>query len=142
MLIRGIGPTLEAFGITDTLADPVVTVYAGQKALATNDDWSNGSGAALIAATAQVVGAFAIPNGSKDSAIFLTLPPGAYTVEVAGKNGAQGVAIMFAAFPTASSAYILAARMGGDADSVAAAVSLSILIGMLTLPAWVAWLGA
>jgi hypothetical protein len=55
---------------------------------------------------------------------------------------ALGVAIMFAAFPTASSAYILAARMGGDADSVAATVSLSILIGMLTLPAWVALLGS
>lgn len=55
---------------------------------------------------------------------------------------ALGVAIMFAAFPTASSAYILAARMGGDADSVAATVSLSILIGMLTLPMWVALLGA
>ena len=60
----------------------------------------------------------------------------------AGLTGtAQGVAIMFAAFPTASSAYILAARMGGDAESVAATVSLSTLIGMLTLPFWVALLG-
>lgn len=55
---------------------------------------------------------------------------------------AQGIAVMFAAYPTAASAYILAARMGGDSESVAATISLSTLIGMLTLPAWVAWLGA
>ncbi len=94
MLIRGIGPTLEAFGIADTLADPIVTVYAGPKALAINDDWSSASDASQIAAASQVVGAFTIKSGSRDSAILLTLPPGAYTVEVAGKSGAQGVAIM------------------------------------------------
>ena len=51
---------------------------------------------------------------------------------------ARGAAVLFAAYPTASSAYILAARMGGDADSVAVTVSLSTLAGMLTLPVWVA----
>jgi malonate transporter and related proteins len=48
----------------------------------------------------------------------------------------RSVAIMFAAFPTASSAYILASRMGGDAESVAATVSLSTLIGMVSLSFW------
>ncbi len=94
MLIRGIGPTLEAFGLTDTLADPVVTVYAGQKALGSNDDWSAGPNPTQISAAAQAVGAFALRSGSKDSALLVTLPPGAYTVEVAGKAGAQGVAIL------------------------------------------------
>ena len=94
MLIRGIGPTLEAFGLTDTLADPVITVYAGQKTLGANDDWSSATNAAQIAAAAQHVGAFSLKSGSKDSALFLTLPPGPYTVEVAGKAGAQGVAIL------------------------------------------------
>jgi len=35
-------------------------------------------------------GAFALPDDSRDSALTATLPPGAYTVEVAGVNGAAG----------------------------------------------------
>ena len=50
------------------------------------------------------------------------------------------VAILFAALPTASSAYILAMRMGGDGRSVAWLISASTLGSMLTLPLWAAWL--
>jgi malonate transporter and related proteins len=46
------------------------------------------------------------------------------------------VLLAFAAMPTASSAYVLAARMGGDGPFVAGLVSLSTLLGMLTLPLW------
>lgn len=52
------------------------------------------------------------------------------------------VAVLFAALPTASSAYILAVRMGGDGTSVAWLISASTLLSMLTLPVWAAWLGA
>ncbi len=47
------------------------------------------------------------------------------------------ILLMFAALPTASSAYVLAARMGGRADFVAGLVTLSTLVGMFTLPLWV-----
>jgi len=50
------------------------------------------------------------------------------------------VAIAFAALPTASSAYILAQRMGGDGARVAWLISASTLLGMLTLPLWLAFL--
>jgi len=46
------------------------------------------------------------------------------------------ILLMFAALPTASSAYVLAARMGGRADFVAGLITLSTLIGMFTLPLW------
>lgn len=46
--------------------------------------------------------------------------------------------IGFAALPTASSAYVLAARMGGHGPFVAGLVTLSTLIGMLSVPAWLA----
>lgn len=46
------------------------------------------------------------------------------------------VAILFAALPTASSAYILAMRMGGDGQSVAWLISASTLASMLTMPLW------
>ncbi|MDZ4251857.1 MAG: AEC family transporter [Sulfuritalea sp.] len=50
-----------------------------------------------------------------------------------------GVALVFAALPTASSAYILAQRMGGDGPRVAWLISVSTVFGMLTLPFWLAW---
>lgn len=50
------------------------------------------------------------------------------------------IAIMFAALPTASSAYILAQRMGGDGPRVAWLISASTLLGMVTLPFWLALL--
>ena len=49
-------------------------------------------------------------------------------------------AVLFAALPTASSAYILAMRMGGDGRSVAWLISATTLGSMLTLPLWAAWL--
>lgn len=49
------------------------------------------------------------------------------------------VGVLFAALPTASSAYILAVRMGGVGQPVAWQISASTLISMLTLPIIVAW---
>lgn len=48
------------------------------------------------------------------------------------------VLVAFAAMPTASSAYVLAVRMGGDGAFVAGLVTLSTLIGMVAVPGWVA----
>ena len=49
-----------------------------------------------------------------------------------------GVALVFAALPTASSAYILAQRMGGDGARVAWLISVGTVLGMATLPFWLA----
>ncbi len=46
----------------------------------------------------------------------------------------QAIVVAFAALPTASSAYVLATRMGGHGGFVAGLVTLSTLIGMLGLP--------
>jgi malonate transporter len=51
-------------------------------------------------------------------------------------RGQQAVLMAFAAMPTASSAYVLAARMGGHGPYTAGLVTLSTLIGMVALPAW------
>lgn len=72
----------------------------------------------------------------------LALP--AIAAAVGRQLGLQGlyfeVVVLFAALPTASSAYILAMRMGGDGPAVAWLISASTLGSMLTLPLWVAWL--
>jgi len=47
------------------------------------------------------------------------------------------VVVLFAALPTASSAYILAVRMGGLAAPVAALITIQTLAAMVTLPLWV-----
>jgi hypothetical protein len=44
------------------------------------------------------------------------------------------VLLMFSAVPTASSCYVLAARMGHDGAYVAGLVTLSTLLGMVSLP--------
>jgi malonate transporter len=46
------------------------------------------------------------------------------------------LAVMFCALPTASSAYVLAARMGGDGPFVAFLVSAGTLLSVFTLPLW------
>jgi malonate transporter len=46
--------------------------------------------------------------------------------------------VLFASLPTSSSTYVLAARMGGDGGYVAGLVTLSTLLGMLSVPLWLA----
>jgi hypothetical protein len=102
-LVRGSGPALAAYGVTGTLSDPVLRVYSGGTVVAQNDNWETpstvtasqavASGADLAAAAVQT-GAFALTAGGKDSALMVTLAPGAYTVQVSGTNATTGVALV------------------------------------------------
>ena len=94
LLVRAVGPTLGAFGVGGTLADPVLEVrpLGSENIVATNDDWR---GAAALKAAFASVGAFALADdASRDSAIVIELPPGAYTATVSGKNSTTGVALV------------------------------------------------
>ncbi len=86
VLVRAVGPGLAPFGVGDTLPDPQLGLVPLGRAepLATNDDWP---GTAEITAAFRSVGAFALPSGSKDSALVATLEPGAYTVVVSSVDG-------------------------------------------------------
>lgn len=48
------------------------------------------------------------------------------------------IALIFSALPAASSAYILAQRMGGDGARVAWLISVGTLLSMLSIPLWLA----
>lgn len=48
----------------------------------------------------------------------------------------RDVALLFAALPTATSAYILARQLGGDAELMAALITGQTLLAMLSLPLW------
>ena len=39
VLVRAVGPTLAAFGVNDALANPVLSVYQGDRLVATNSAW-------------------------------------------------------------------------------------------------------
>jgi hypothetical protein len=94
LLIRAVGPTLSAFGLTGVLADPQLAIYRSSDLILTNDDWSTGTASATTSSVATQVGAFALPSGSKDAAFVVTLPAGAYTVQVNGANATTGLALV------------------------------------------------
>ncbi|MBS0664583.1 MAG: CotH kinase family protein [Verrucomicrobia bacterium] len=94
VLIRGIGPALRSYGVSQALADPVLTLYHDQVAIAANDDWGLNDNAGAIAGTARAIGAFALTDASADAALLLALPPGVYSVVVSAKGTAEGVALV------------------------------------------------
>jgi inosine/xanthosine triphosphate pyrophosphatase family protein len=95
VLIRAVGPTLGQLGVSGALAQPSLSVVdSSGNTVASNIGWSSSSNASQITSTAQAVGAFALPNGSADCALLLTLPPGAYTAIVSGVGGTSGVALV------------------------------------------------
>jgi len=105
VLVRGIGPTLASLGVSGALSQPVVGVFdsVANAPIASDAGWGNaplpGTSAAAAAyrqATADdmsSVGAFALAAGSADSAMVLSLPPGAYTVQLSGQDGGSGIGL-------------------------------------------------
>lgn len=89
VVVRGIGPTLEQFGVTNFLADPVIDLRDGNAmTVRGNDDWETDSEAGYIQLKKLA------PKFPSESATAATLPPGAYTVIVSGKNGGTGTGLV------------------------------------------------
>ncbi|MBL9201089.1 MAG: esterase-like activity of phytase family protein [Opitutaceae bacterium] len=95
LLVRGVGPTLTSYGVTGALADPVLTIFnAAGQGIYSNDNWGDAANAADLRAAAQASGAFALTEGSRDSALLVQLDPGAYTAQVAGVGGTTGISLV------------------------------------------------
>ncbi len=95
ILIRASGPALAPFGVSGTLPDPTLKLFdSSGSALTQNTGWGSSANAPAIQAAAARVGAFPWAGGSGDSAILVTLPPGAYTAQVSGASGDTGVALV------------------------------------------------
>jgi beta-lactamase superfamily II metal-dependent hydrolase len=91
MLLRAVGPSLVAQGITNALRDPRLELRDRAGALlASNEDWGSTAG---LSAVFSRVGAGALPAGSTDAALLATLSPGIYTVQVKSADGTPGVAL-------------------------------------------------
>ena len=114
VILRAIGYSLTAVGLTDAISDPVITVYNSAGAVvATNDDW-------FTSANAETISSFHLdPPNSLESALFLALNPGSYTAIVQGFSDATGVGLfeLYDLHTTSSRAGNLSTRgqvQGGD----------------------------
>ena len=88
VVVRARGPSLVPFGIANALANPTLQLLSGATVIATNDDWGQATNAAAIQSSG-----FA-PTNAQESAVLVTLAPGAYTAIVAGAGGTSGVGIV------------------------------------------------
>jgi hypothetical protein len=86
VLVRAIGPSLAAFGIPGTLADPILELHDANGALLeSNDDWGASANQAEIQASGLA------PTNPKESAVLRILPAGPATAIVHGVNNTSGV---------------------------------------------------
>ncbi|HWA11149.1 MAG TPA: immunoglobulin domain-containing protein [Opitutaceae bacterium] len=91
LLVRAVGPSLAGFNVAGVLADPQLRILdVNGNVVGSNDDWT---GTALGAAFT-AVNAFALPAGSKDAAVLVTLGPGVYTAQVRSSDNSTGIALL------------------------------------------------
>jgi DNA-binding beta-propeller fold protein YncE len=95
VIIRAIGPSLTAFGISGALADPTLELHDSSGATVHNDDWQT----TIISdfgsdQSGEIRDSGLAPLDPHESAMIVYLIPGAYTAIVRGKNGAAGVGLV------------------------------------------------
>lgn len=109
LIIRGIGPALAGFGLSNAVDKPSLALFdaASPPNLITSDTlWQTppslpasapwlGTVAPVDATPADFaqVGAFALPNGSSDAAVKISLPAGSYTSQVTADDGSSGIVL-------------------------------------------------
>jgi hypothetical protein len=102
VIIRAIGPSLAAVGLSDLLADPTLELRGSDGALISgNDNWKDSQ-------RVQIEATGLSPHNDSESAILVTLAPGSYTAIVSGKGGSTGVGIVEAYDLDAAASSLLA----------------------------------
>jgi hypothetical protein len=90
IVVRAIGPSLTAFGVSNALADPTLELRDSNGALlSANNDWQDNP-----AQAAELTAAGLAPTNNLESGLAITLPPGAYTALLAGLNNGTGVGVV------------------------------------------------
>ena len=89
IVVTGVGPSLNAFGIDNAISNPNLTLVRSSDgvAIAFNDNWGSASNASQLQASG-----FA-PTHPLESAVMMTLAPGAYTAIVRGTGSEVGVGL-------------------------------------------------
>jgi hypothetical protein len=90
IVIRGIGPSLTAFGVTNALANPALELRDNNGALLLSDnDWQDNP-----AQAAQLTAAGLAPTNPLEAGIAITLGPGQYTALLTGQGNTTGVGVV------------------------------------------------
>lgn len=90
IVVRGIGPSLTAFGVSAALSNPTLELRDHNGALLlANNDWQENP-----AQAAELTAAGLAPTNDLESGIAATLPPGTYTALLAGLNNGTGVGVV------------------------------------------------
>jgi hypothetical protein len=92
-VVRAIGPSLSAFGITNALPDTTLQLRDGSGAIVVeNDDWKVRSDGSSQQAELEATGLQ--PTNNLEAAFVATLPPGQYTALVRGKPETTGIGVV------------------------------------------------
>jgi N-acetylneuraminic acid mutarotase len=90
VIVRGIGPSLEAQGVPNVLADPILELRDGNGTLLiSNNDWQDNPLQA-----SELTAAGLAPTNDLESGISTRLPPGTYTALLAGQSDGVGVGLV------------------------------------------------
>jgi hypothetical protein len=87
LILRAMGPSLAAVGISEVMPDPVLTLFDSTGAvLGSNDNWRSDQ-SQIIQETGLA------PSDDREAALVTVLSPGSYTVTINDANNASGVAL-------------------------------------------------
>jgi hypothetical protein len=88
VIVRGIGPSLVSYGITDPLENPTLELHDSSSAIiASNDNWMSAPN------VQEIIDSGLAPGNNLESAILMNLDPGAYTAIVRGVNAGTGIGL-------------------------------------------------
>ncbi|MGI8432007.1 MAG: hypothetical protein ACR2MW_06950, partial [Chthoniobacterales bacterium] len=88
VIVRALGPSLGAIGVSGVLADPTLELHGGNGALlAQNDNWRD-TQEGIIASVGLA------PTDDRESALFAELAAGEYTAVVRGLDGTTGIGLV------------------------------------------------
>jgi hypothetical protein len=88
VVVRGLGPTLAQFGVSEALADPVVSLFdSNGNLVSTNNNWKDTQQAAI-----QATGV--APPNDLEAAILVPVAAGNYTAILFGNGGGTGIGLV------------------------------------------------
>ena len=108
IMVRALGPSLAAFGVTDALENPTLEIRSGDGSntvIATNNNWRNTEVGGIVTGdqSTEIEGSGLAPGDDLESAVIAELVPGSYTAVVRGAGNTVGTGVVDAYDMSASS---------------------------------------
>jgi hypothetical protein len=91
VVVRALGPSLTAAGIQQAAANPKIEIYnASGRRIGSNADWRTDRRANVLVDSYPSLA----PSDDKEAAMFVTLLPGAYTLQGTNEDGTEGIVLL------------------------------------------------